>query len=338
MKKQSFVILTGILILIIIPGYFAADLYYYSITPTNLTKTEHKIFKIPQGQSLNRTVTELHSNNLINSPLKFKLIARLKKYDRRIIAGEYELSETMTPLAILEHLANGNVRLHRLSIPEGFTIEQIASNVEKAGFCDKEDFIKASTDEKFAQTMQIPAKTFEGYLFPDTYFFSKDVSPKQIISSMVGQFKKIFRHEMESLAQENGFTKHEIVTLASIIEKETGAASERPLIASVFHNRLKKKMRLASDPTVIYGIKDFNGNITKKDLNTPTPYNTYIIKGLPPGPIANPGEESIKAALSPAKTTYLYFVSKKDKTHKFSTTLGEHNRAVRKYQLRRRPR
>ncbi|MCP3955969.1 MAG: endolytic transglycosylase MltG, partial [Desulfobacterales bacterium] len=132
-----------------------------------------------------------------------------------------------------------------------------------------------------------------------------------------------------------GFSVHEIVTLASIIEKETGAAKERPLISSVFHNRLKKRMRLQSDPTVIYGIKDFNGNITKKDLRKWTPYNTYKIKALPPGPIANPGGMSIKAALYPADTDFIFFVSKKDTTHKFSKTIGEHNKAVRKYQLNR---
>ena len=132
-----------------------------------------------------------------------------------------------------------------------------------------------------------------------------------------------------------GFTVHEIVTLASIIEKETGEASERPVISSVFHNRLEKGMRLESDPTVIYGIEDFDGNITRKDLRTPTPYNTYVIKGLPPGPIANPGKMSLQAALYPADTEYIFFVSKKDSTHKFSKTLKEHNRAVRKYQLNR---
>ena len=183
--------------------------------------------------------------------------------------------------------------------------------------------------------MQIPAQTFEGYLFPDTYYFSQDVTPKQIITSMVNQFRMTFKDEWEIRAHALGFTMHEIITLASIIEKETGVASERPVIASVFHNRLRKKMRLASDPTVIYGIKVFNGNITKKDLNRLTPYNTYMIRGLPPGPIANPGAESIKAALYPAKTNLLYFVAKFDKTHQFSATLADHNRAVRKYQLKR---
>jgi UPF0755 protein len=241
----------------------------------------------------------------------------------------------MSPLSILQQLTDGSVRLHRLSVPEGFNIHQIAENVEAAGFCDRQSFISAATDEEFVRRMNISASTFEGFLFPDTYYFSKDVSSQQIISAMVARFHKAFLPEWKERAKEMGFSVNEIITLASIIEKETGVGSERPIISSVFHNRLKRKMRLATDPTVIYGIKNFNGNITKKDLNTYTPYNTYMISGLPPGPIANPGSESIKAALYPATTKYLYFVAKRDKTHHFSSTLEEHNRAVRKYQLRR---
>ena len=152
---------------------------------------------------------------------------------------------------------------------------------------------------------------------------------------MVRRFQEVFTPAWEERARERKMTVHQVVTLASIIEKETGAPAERPVISSVFHNRLQKDMRLASDPTVIYGIKDFNGNLTRKDLTTPTPYNTYKIKGLPPGPIANPGADAIQAALYPADTDFLFFVSKRDGTHHFSKTYPEHEKAVRKYQLRR---
>jgi UPF0755 protein len=158
---------------------------------------------------------------------------------------------------------------------------------------------------------------------------------EQIISAMVNRFRSVFSTEWVERAQELGFTVGQIVTLASIIEKETGAAFERPIISSVFHNRLQKKMRLESDPTVIYGIKNFDGNLTRKHLRTHTPYNTYKIRGLPAGPIANPGRASLEAALYPEKTVFLYFVSKRDTTHYFSTSLKEHNLAVRKYQLKR---
>ena len=153
---------------------------------------------------------------------------------------------------------------------------------------------------------------------------------------MTDRFNTVFTPEWKKRAADLKMSVHEIVTLASIIEKETGAESERPLIASVFHNRLKRKMRLETDPTVIYGISHFNGNLTRKDLATPTPYNTYTIRGLPPGPIANPGAKALEAALYPADTQYLFFVSKKDTTHQFSTNIKDHNRAVRKYQLRKR--
>jgi UPF0755 protein len=183
--------------------------------------------------------------------------------------------------------------------------------------------------------LNVPADSFEGYLFPDTYFFPRGVLAKDIITTMVNRFWTQFGVDWKERADELGLSVHEVITLASIIEKETGVSSERPIISSVFHNRLKKRMRLESDPTVIYGISDFDGNITRKHLDTHTPYNTYRIRGLPPGPIANPGAAAIESALFPAETDYLFFVSKKDRTHKFSTTILEHNRAVRKYQLRR---
>jgi UPF0755 protein len=205
--------------------------------------------------------------------------------------------------------------------------------VTQAGFASKIEFIKAASNADLARSMGLEAETFEGYLFPETYFFPKQVSVEIIIATMVQRFWSVFTPPWQDRAKNLGFTVHQIVTLASIIEKETGASFERPIISSVFHNRLKKKMRLESDPTVIYGIKNFNGNLTRQDLQTETPYNTYKIRGLPAGPIANPGRASLEAALYPENTAYIYFVSKKDSTHYFSTNLKEHNFAVKKYQL-----
>lgn len=336
MKKRRLLLAVALVIIIGLPAYFCMDMYFFATHLAEMTEPQKIIFKISSGQNFNKIVDTLFRQNLISSKMKFKLIARIKKSDRKLIAGEYELSTAMTPNAILKRLTDGSVRLHRLSIPEGFNIHQIAENVEAAGFSDKQSFISTATDEEFVRRMDISASTLEGFLFPDTYYFSNDVSPQQIIAAMLARFHEVFLPEWKVRTKEMGFSVNEVMTLASIIEKETGVASERPIISSVFHNRLKRKMRLATDPTVIYGIKNFNGNITKKDLRTYTPYNTYLITGLPPGPIANPGSESIKAALYPADTKYLYFVSKRDKTHYFSSTLAEHNRAVRKYQLRRR--
>jgi UPF0755 protein len=259
----------------------------------------------------------------------------MKGFDKRLKAGEYLLSAAMPPRQILDIMVKGAVNLHKLTVPEGYSIPQIAALVENAKFGSKINFIKTATDTALANKNGIEAATFEGYLFPETYFFPREVAMEQIISAMVNRFWSVFTTEWKVRAKDLGFTVHQIVTLASIIEKETGAAFERPIISSVFHNRLKKKMRLESDPTVIYGIKNFDGNLTRKHLSTHTPYNTYKIRGLPAGPIANPGRASLEAALYPERTVFIFFVSKKDNTHYFSTNLKEHNRAVRKYQLRR---
>ncbi len=333
MKKKLIMLLAAGVFIIGVAVSVAANIYLFASQPADKFATETIIFKILPGQSFNRISDHLHQQNLISSPLKFKVIARFNNHDRNIIAGEYALSPAMTPLQILKKLSDGIVELYRLSIPEGYTLHQIAEKVEAAGFCDRRTFIRAAADATETQKLGIEANTLEGFLFPDTYYFSGDISPEQIISAMVERFRQVFLPEWEKRAENMGFSVLEIVILASIIEKETGVASERPVISSVFHNRLKQNMRLGSDPTVIYGIEAFDGNITRKHLTTPTPYNTYVIRGLPPGPIASPGAAALHAALFPADTDYLYFVAKPDRTHYFSKTLEAHNRAVRKYQL-----
>jgi UPF0755 protein len=313
---------------------FAADLWLYANHPIS-TNTEKIVVHLKPGQSFARTAEILEEKGLINSPFRFKLISRFSGYDKKVQAGEYLLSETMTPLNILEKMAKGEVKLYKLTIPEGLNIYQIAELASEGGFGKKSEFIETATDSAYAREKGIEADTLEGYLFPDTYFFPRGTSARKIIGAMVDRFKAVFKPQWIEQAKRIGFTPHQVVILASIIEKETGDPSERPVISSVFHNRLKKKMRLESDPTVIYGIKNFDGNLTRKHLSTRTPYNTYKIKGLPAGPIANPGKKSLEAALFPAQTPYIYFVSKKDRTHHFSTNLKDHNKAVRKYQLRR---
>lgn len=295
-----------------------------------------KTIHIKPGQTFNTTARQLYESGFIKNRFKFKLLARIKGYDKKIKTGEYVFSETMSPGQILEMLCSGKVRLHRFTIPEGYNLNQIAERVEVAGFSSKQEFLNHAKHISGDGALCYQARTYEGYLFPDTYFFSSDITAKQIISTMFNRFKSVFSDKWEKRAKELGFTVHQIVTIASIIEKETGDALEYSIISSVFHNRLKKGMRLESDPTVIYGIKNFNGNITRKDLTTLTPYNTYKIRGLPPGPIANPGAKALKAALYPGDTNFLYFVSKNNGTHKFSTNFKDHNEAVLKYQLRKR--
>jgi UPF0755 protein len=308
------------------------NLRQYAEQPAS-TKPKNTVIDIPSGQPFRVTTKVLFKAGLIKSPFRFSLLARLKGYDERLKAGEYILSASMPPIEILEKLVKGTVKLYKFTVPEGLNIYQIAELAAKEGFSEQSVFIENATDVSFARASGLSAETFEGYLYPETYYFPKNVSTKTIISSMVKRFWQVFRPEWKERSRQLGFSIHEVVTLASIIEKETGVPFERPLISSVFHNRLKKKMRLESDPTVIYGLKTFDGNLNRKHLETLTPYNTYKIKALPPGPIANPGQASLEAALYPADTNYIYFVSKKDSTHQFSTNLKDHNQAVRKYQL-----
>jgi UPF0755 protein len=328
-------LLTGIVFFLILcagAGTYM-NLNMYADTPAQPDNSEKVVVTVPQGQSLKSTAKMLFQKRIIKHPFKLTLIARINGHDKDLKAGEYQLSAAMTPGQILEIMVKGEVKLHKLTVPEGYNIVQISELVDQAGFGSKDAFVSAATDAATAQKMGVDAETLEGYLFPDTYYFPREVSLEKIIFTMVKRFWSIFTPEWKERAATFGFSVHQAVTLASIIEKETGAPFERPLISSVFHNRLRKKMRLESDPTVIYGIKNFNGNLTRKHLKTRTPYNTYKIRGLPAGPIANPGRASLEAALYPEKTSYIYFVSKKDSTHYFSTNLKEHNRAVRKYQL-----
>lgn len=225
-----------------------------------------------------------------------------------------------------------------VTFPEGLRMSEMFILLKRQNYDNKGKYKEIVNNPNFIRSLNLPAKTpsLEGFLFPETYKFAKDTSEKTILKTMVGTFLKKVPADYAIEAQKVGLTYYEALILASIIEKETGAANERRLIASVFHNRLKLNMKLQTDPTVIYGIKDFDGNLTRKLLRTRTPYNTYTNHGLPPTPIANPGLESLNAAVNPEQSDYLYFVAKGDGTHEFSTNYGDHKRAVTKYQKRRR--
>lgn len=333
LKKILFVFIIFAYICICGMGAVFIDLYMYAHKPASADQMKKNVLVAP-GQGFSVTTKNLLRAGVIKNPFKFKLLARIMGKDKQVKAGEYLVPASASPTEILDILVGGKVLLYRITIPEGYNLRQIASITARAGFGTEEGFRMAATDAARVKKMGIDAETFEGYLFPDTYYLPKGETPENVVDAMVKRFWTVFVPEWKDRAAHIGFSVHEIVTLASIIEKETGDPSERPVISSVFHNRLKKRMRLESDPTVIYGIQDFDGNLTRKHLATPTPYNTYKIRGLPPGPIANPGVKSLEAALYPSDTRFLYFVSKKDKTHKFSTNIKDHNRAVRKYQLR----
>ena len=308
------------------------DAVVFLALPPAFRGTETSVV-VEKGSTFKEVVQVLDEEGLLRSPAKFSLMARILGVTERVQAGEYTLNTAMIPPVILRKLVTGDVVKYRITIPEGYTVRQIAFRLEEKGIIPgQEEFLAEAFSPDSAAGLGITGKSVEGYLFPDTYLFPKGVVPAEIIKTMVSRFTKVYTPAFSQRAAKLGLTDREVVTLASIIEKETGVASERPLISAVFHNRLKRGMPLCSDPTVIYGIADFDGNLRKRDLTTLTPYNTYMIQGLPPGPIANPGEASIFAALYPAPVNYLYFVSRNDGSHHFSTTLREHNKAVQQYQ------
>ena len=291
-----------------------------------------KTVLVGKGASFRTVALTLEKDGLIRDAGGFSFVAKFFGAYKKIRAGEYELSPSMTPVAILDALIKGKVKRYQVTIPEGYNIRDAATAIVATGLVDEKELVEKAMDARFAASLGIDGATLEGYLFPDTYHFERGQTVEDMLLMMVGRFKKVFEAEFAGEAKQKGFTMRKLITLASIIEKETGAASERPAISAVFQNRLKKRIRLQSDPTVIYGIKDFDGNLTKRHLQTKTPYNTYTKFGLPPGPIANPGKDSIRAALNPAKEEYLYFVSKNNGTHYFSKSLREHNNAVNTYQ------
>jgi UPF0755 protein len=275
----------------------------------------------------------LKEGGIIQDRFLFTLFTIVRGSSDRLKAGEYEFSSSMGLLDIVRILEQGRVLVHKVTVPEGSTVSQIAALLDEEGLVDEQRFLEMAMDPSMASFYVPGANTLEGFLFPDTYHFIKGIDGADVIETIVQRFFREFTREDERRARELGMSLYEIVTLASIIEKEAVIDREKPIIAGVFYNRLRRGMRLQADPTVLYG-RPRQGRITRRDLQTEHPYNTYVQSGLPPGPIANPGAAALKAALYPARVSYLYFVSKNDGTHHFSRTLGEHQRAVQKYQIR----
>ncbi len=335
LKSRVMVILAVMLVTGII---FAAFVYQYATTPASASPDE-QVVEIKPGMTLKKVAHFLADKELLKEPSNFMLYTYLQGEQNRIQAGEYRLSPSMPPRDILEALTSGMAVLYVVTIPEGYRITEIADLLETKGLAEKAAFIEATRNQELLDSMHIPSGSLEGYLYPETYRFSKAAGARRIVQTLLDTFKeRVLQSERVQQVKAMQFTFHEIVTLASLIEKETGLGKERTLISSVFHNRLIKKMRLQTDPTVIYAMADFDGNIRKKDLSIDSPYNTYKHFGLPPGPIASPGLESIQAAMNPEESAFLYFVSRKNGSHQFSTNYKDHTRAVRKYQLSHRAR
>lgn len=301
-----------------------------------LPDAEPKIVEIPRGTAISQISQLLSRQGIIPSSRLFSLLVWITGKGGKLKSGEYLLNASMSSREALEQLEKGVVVSHRVTIPEGSTVRQIAKFLAQAGLINKEVFLEATLDRQLLEELSIPIPNIEGYLFPDTYYFAKGLSPKEIIHTMAAEMQTNFVPEHIAQMERIGYTTHQILTLASLIEKEGALPDERQIISAVYHNRLRKRRLLQCDPTVIYALgEDFDGNLKRKHLRLDSPYNTYRYRGLPPGPIASPGREAILAALYPAKVNYFYFVSKNDGSHQFSATLKEHNNAVVKYQKRR---
>lgn len=312
----------------------AAALHFALFLTTPVSPEEELLYTVSPGSSLSNIAAGLEDRGVIANDGYFIALARLKQSAARIQAGEYLFGERpATPTTVLDRLVTGDVRLERLTIPEGFALTEIADLVEARELGSAGRLLDLAHDSDFIESLGLEVDSLEGYLFPETYTFARGTTEKQLLRAMVGQMKRHMTTELLSKGEALDLDRHELLTLASIIQKEAGTDEEMPRISSVFHNRLERGMRLQADPTVIYGVEDFDGNLTRRHLEDITPYNTYRLSGLPPGPIASPGDEALQAAANPADTDALYFVSRGDGSHVFSRTLGEHNRAVRRYQL-----
>ena len=309
----------------------------YATSPIDHSLTA-KIVNIPKGESFFWISEILNDAGLVENRLFFWALAFGKGATKSIRAGEYEFTGSMSPVEIIEKLVRGEIKYYTVTFPEDITVNEVARKLATLKLINEKEFATLATDKPFLASLGIESNSIEGYLFPETYQFNRSMTTKEVIRVIVRQFWKEITPEMRKQAEKIGLTLNEWVTLASMIGKETGNKDEKTLISAVFHNRLARGMKLQSDPTAVYHLEQEGTpvkTILRKHLTADTPYNTYRITGLPPGPIANPGIDSLRAALHPDRVGYLYFVSTNDGSHYFSSSLDTHSQAVSKYQINR---
>ncbi len=315
-------LLGGIVGVVLLSG-----LLFFPASVTRVFETREVV--IPRGAGVETIAGILKANGLVKSPALFVLAARVLGYDRNLKAGRFTIPVGSSIYRILRKLASGMGKQDMVTVPEGLRADEIASTLFAQAKIDPVRFLALAIDSTFARSLGVPAGRLEGYLFPDTYPFYPLLSPEEVIRVMAGHALEVFEEEMALPDARGGLTMHELVTLASIVEAEAEQPSERPRIAAVFYNRLKRTMMLQSDPTVSYALGIYRDRIYYRDLNVKSPYNTYRNKGLPPGPICNPGRGAFHAVLFPAAdSTEFYFVARGDGTHIFSRTWQEHVRAI----------
>jgi len=298
-----------------------------------------KEIEVTEGMSFKAISTTLQKEGIIRYRGYFEIIGRLQGISRKVRVGFYGLNTSMSLREVLDTLRKGKIIEYQVVIPEGYNLYQIGWTISKTPLISHPgQFIDLVKNKKFVHSLGIDANTLEGYLFPDTYYLPKGIKLEDIPKKMVLRYQAVFSNAYRARARELGFTEHQVLTLASIVEKEAKVSSERKLIAAVYHNRLKQGMKLQADPTTVYGTKAWISNVTSQDIRRSSPYNTYLHKGLPPGPIANPGEGAILATLYPEKVDYIYFVAQGqgDGSHFFSKDFGTHEKAINRYRTNKR--
>jgi UPF0755 protein len=325
-------------LLIVVGGAAIGAWFYLGVDrPFKGYDGPEQFVEIPAGSGTSAIGRRLADAGVIRDEISFKLALWLSGNARRLQAGEYRFDHAITARQVADKIARGDVYIRPITFPEGLTAKQMAAVYESKDFGEAQEFLDATKNAALVSAVDPAAKDLEGYLFPDTYKLPRTSTADQLVGRMVDSFMKALTPEVIEQAETRGMNVRQLVTLASIVEKETGNPAERPLVAAVYANRLKIGMGLQCDPTVIYALERagrYHGNLTREDLQFDSPYNTYRYAGLPPGPIASPGRASLEAAASPADVPYLYFVSKNDGSHAFATTLDEHNRNVQEYQVK----
>ena len=329
-----------LLLLILVVAALAGAAAYFGMTRINEAykgyTAEEQFVEVPVGAGPTTIGQRLVQSGVIRDDLTFRGAILLSGKARDLKAGEYRFDRAMTPLEVIDKIARGDVYRRLITFREGLTIKEMARVYEEGGFGKAADFEKAASDASLIRDLDAQADDLEGYLFPETYTLRRDTPASALVAQMIALFKKSFPADLQAAAKSQGLTIREAVTLASLVEKETAVAEERPVVAAVYMNRKRLRMPMQADPTVIFALVragSYDGNIRREDLQFDSPYNTYRYPGLPPGPIAAPGRASLEAAAKPAQTDYLYFVSKNDGSHVFAKTLDEHNRNVQQWQV-----
>jgi peptidoglycan lytic transglycosylase G len=317
-------------------GLAAGLLYARARAPYRGYTGTEQFVEIPPGARSLTIGERLVAGGVIRDAQTYRLALWLSGQGRHLKAGEYRFDRAMTPFEVIDKIARGDAYVVTLTFPEGLTIGEMSKIFETHGLGAASAFLDAAKDTSPIRELDPAASSLEGYLFPETYAVGRKTDAPTLVRLMVGRFEHVFTQHLRDLAAARHLSIRQAVTLASIVEKETANAEERPLVAAVYITRLGIGMPLQCDPTVIYALQQaghYTGNLRRDDLAFDSPYNTYRYRGLPPGPIASPGRASLEAAVHPADADYLYFVSRNDGTHIFAKTLEEHNRNVQKYQV-----